>query len=246
MVCESTVLLVDAGNSRIKSVTLAEVEQDNIRVHPDVNTLCDYIISENVTHIVFSNVGRRDIAERIVTTCAQKKIRCEQIHTEKENFGVKNSYENVSKLGVDRWLAMVAAQQMTSLAFCVIDLGTAITCDFVVDGEHLGGWITPGFRLMQESLVKNTANVTSDDFEPREIALGQDTEKCVTQGCHAAINGVYLTAIGYLASKRTEFAVIIGGGDKNMLAINDATVTIRSANLVVQGLARYARSQLFA
>lgn len=246
MVCEASVLLVDAGNSRIKTVILAEVKQESICVHSDITALGDYIKRENFTHLVFSNVGRQEISDQILAICEQKSIQCRQIFTEKQNFGLKNSYENVSKMGVDRWLAMVAGQEMTSRAFCVIDIGTAMTCDFVVDGQHLGGWITPGFRLMQDALIKNTANVTTDDFLPTEIALGQDTERCVTQGCHAAVNGVYLAAIGYLASKRSEFAVIIGGGDKNMLAISDATVTIRSANLVVQGLARYAKSQLFA
>ena len=141
---------------------------------------------------------------------------------------------------------MVAAQEMTEKPFCVIDVGTAITCDFVVDGQHLGGWITPGYHLMQDALVKNTARVFAEEVKPSQLAPGTYTEECVSQGCLAAVNGVYLSAVAQLASERSDFAIIIGGGDKNMLAIIESTDTIRSANLVVQGLARYARSQLVA
>ena len=41
-------------------------------------------------------------------------------------------------------------------AFFVMDVGTAITVDFVVDGQHLGGWIVPGFQVMRNALVAST------------------------------------------------------------------------------------------
>ena len=246
MVSDTAVLLVDAGNSRIKSVALADVKDSEPLVHTDADAFIDWLSDTNFSHIFLSNVGKKDISEKIIHFCDTQNRVIQEIFTEKENFGVRNSYKDVTKMGVDRWLAMVAAQEMTRKMFCVIDMGTAITCDFVEDGQHLGGWISPGFHLMRDALVINTARVTSDNSIPQNLAPGSSTEMCVAHGCHAALNGVYLSAIDYLLSKRSDFAVIIGGGDKNMLAINHSTDTIRSANLVVQGLARYARSQLFA
>ena len=246
MVSEKSVLLVDAGNSRIKSLALADVKSRDPDVFQGTENFLSSLNTDFVTHIFFANVGKQEISENILAFCAQKNISCSEITTEKNAFGITNSYANEKKMGVDRWLAMLAAEEMTSLPFCVMDLGTAITCDFVANGQHLGGWIVPGFHMMQDALVKNTARVTAANEIPSEITLGTDTEKCVSAGCHAAVNGVYLSAIGYLASKQSKFAVIIGGGDKNMLAINVSADTILSANLVVHGLARYAKSQLFA
>ncbi len=246
MVSEQQVLLVDAGNSRIKSVLLNNANVAEPDVHLSLDSFLGWLKNKNFSHLYLSNVGKNDISERIASFCVEQNVAFIEIFTEKENFGIKNRYENVSRMGVDRWLAMVAAQEMTEKPFCVIDVGTAITCDFVVDGQHLGGWITPGYHLMQDALVKNTARVFAEEVKPSQLAPGTYTEECVSQGCLAAVNGVYLSAVAQLASERSDFAIIIGGGDKNMLAIIESTDTIRSANLVVQGLARYARSQLVA
>jgi len=246
VVSDTAVLLVDAGNSRIKSVALADVKDSEPLVHKDADAFILWLSDTHFSHIFLSNVGKKDISEKIIHFCDTQNRVIQEIFTEKENFGVRNSYQDVTKMGVDRWLAMVAAQEMTGKMFCVIDMGTAITCDFVVDGQHLGGWITPGYHLMQDALVKNTARVFAEETKPSQLAPGTYTEECVSQGCLAAVNGVYLSAVAQLASERSDFAIIIGGGDKNMLAIIESTDTIRSANLVVQGLARYARSQLVA
>ncbi|MEG3768772.1 type III pantothenate kinase [Alteromonas sp. 14N.309.X.WAT.G.H12] len=243
---EAQTLLVDAGNSRIKSVSLANVSHESPRSHADVATFCAYLNTHHYTHVVFSNVGKPEIANAISGFCEKKKIFYKEIVTEKSRFGLTNSYQQVEKMGVDRWLAMIAGLEMTSHPFCVIDVGTAITCDFVADGHHLGGWITPGFEIMRNALVENTAKVTADDKIPQALSLGTNTEDCVSLGCMAAVKGVYLSAVDYLSSKQSQFDVIIGGGGKNMLAFNHSADTICSANLVVHGLARYAKSSLFA
>nr|WP_252728175.1 type III pantothenate kinase [Alteromonas sp. C1M14] len=237
--------MVDAGNSRIKSVTLAEVTTQAPLVHDDLTAFFCYLNTHQYKQLVFSNVGKQQISTAISTYCDDQNIAHKEIFTEKSRFGLKNSYQQVQKMGVDRWLAMIAGLEMTTYPFCVIDVGTAITCDFVVDGQHLGGWITPGFEIMRDALVENTAKVTANDKIPSALSLGSNTEDCVSLGCMAAVNGVYLSAVDYLSSKQSQFVVIIGGGGKNMLAINHSADTICSANLVVHGLARYARSSLF-
>ena len=147
-------------------------------------------------------------------------------------------------MGVDRWLAMVCAAEKTQKAFFVMDVGTAITVDFVVNGQHLGGWITPGFQVMKQALVNSTKKVYANDEIPTTLTVGNDTEECVATGCYAAVHGVYLSAVDYLSSKQTDFDIILGGGDKKMFAFLESDVRIRPAHLVVQGLARYARSEL--
>ena len=77
--------------------------------------------------------------------------------------GVTCGYEDPSRLGVDRWLAMLAARQLSNRPFIVFGLGTAGTADFVDgDGVHKGGFIVPGLRLMTEALFAGTADVHVD------------------------------------------------------------------------------------
>lgn len=63
----------------------------------------------------------------------------------KQLAGVRNGYLDYQRLGLDRWLALVAAHHLAKKACLVIDLGTAVTSDLVAaDGVHLGGLHMPG------------------------------------------------------------------------------------------------------
>ena len=112
------------------------------------------------------------------------------------------------------------------------------------DGQHLGGWIIPGFQVMRNALVASTKKVFANDEIPTTFSVGTDTEDCVATGCHAALYGVYLSAVDYISSKQTEFDIILGGGDKKVFAFLKSADNMRLAHLVMQGLARYARSEL--
>ncbi|MDP1069535.1 type III pantothenate kinase, partial [Klebsiella pneumoniae] len=76
------------------------------------------------------------------------------------------------RMGVDRWLAMLAAWQRVGQSCWVVDCGSAITLDLLdAEGRHQGGYILPGLRLMQQSLLGNTAEVRVDrDVEHYSVA----------------------------------------------------------------------------
>ncbi|WP_420933967.1 type III pantothenate kinase [Alteromonas sp. A081] len=241
---EQNVLLVDIGNTRIKYSVLCNDKKEPKSAN-SLDELFHFIDSyEKISHIYLASVRNNDVSEEIKVLCRSRKINFTEKHTEKEAFGIKNSYEKVQKMGVDRWLAMVCAAENTKKAFFVMDVGTAITVDFVVAGQHLGGWIVPGFNVMRDALVASTKKVFVNDEIPTSFGVGTDTEDCVATGCHAAVYGVYLSAIDYISSKQTDFDVILGGGDKKVFAFLESAVNIRPAHLVVQGLARYARKEL--
>lgn len=245
MATEQHILLVDAGNSAVKYARLDDPDVVFSATTPAA--LFEALKNQaQVTAIYLSNVGSVTIEQQFSDYCSRLNIPLRVIETEKKRFDLQNSYSKVEKMGVDRWLAMLAGQTITSKPFAVIDIGTAITCDFVVNGQHLGGWITPGYTLMRDALVKNTARVTAHSHFPDNFGVGQDTEECVAFGCMAAVRGVYLSALDYLSSNQTDFSVIVGGGGKNMLAFAQFDGSILVANLVVLGLARYAKSEILA
>lgn len=76
-------------------------------------------------------------------------------------LGVTNAYNDVEQMGVDRWLAIVAAYSWIGAQAClVVDCGSACTIDLVMaDGTHLGGYIAPGAELMKNSLFRDTDRV---------------------------------------------------------------------------------------
>ncbi|MBK1615785.1 type III pantothenate kinase [Rubrivivax gelatinosus] len=79
--------------------------------------------------------------------------------------GVVNGYEHPSRLGADRWAALVGARQRVLAEgrprpALVVMVGTAVTVDAIdADGHFLGGLILPGFGLMLRALEMGTAGL---------------------------------------------------------------------------------------
>ena len=86
------------------------------------------------------------------------------IKAEAQQGALINGYMEPERLGVDRWLAMLAVieEEQPEVPICVIDCGSAITIDAVnAKGEHVGGLIVPGISMMRNALVKGTSGIRS-------------------------------------------------------------------------------------
>lgn len=158
--------------------------------------------------------------------------------------GVSNAYANPELLGVDRWLALIAAYKLRDEAVIVVDVGTALKVDAVDDaGRHLGGYIIPGPALMESALLQGTDRVRYDGGRPIEsLALGRDTRSCVQYGIAAALVGTVTVAIEqFKLSIRKQPHLCITGGSGALLKqlLDDAgapSVSSFVADLVLDGL----------
>lgn len=116
---------------------------------------------------------------------------------------VQNGYANPSSLGVDRWAALIAAWHQSHAAGLVVNAGTALTVDALVDqqGKALfkGGVIVPGFRLMQTSLNQRTADVQSSG--DAVVAWPSSTAEAVATGAMHAMVG---TVVGLWQQLKNE------------------------------------------
>lgn len=156
--------------------------------------------------------------------------------------GVKNGYADYAKLGMDRWLALVAAYARHKRACVVIDLGTAITVDFVdAGGQHLGGYIAPGSKLLRSGLKRHTRLIRYDEHLLGDLLLpkpGNNTAQAVEYGCD-------LMLAGFVREQRRiarqllgdDMLIILTGGDAERMAEalpGECTVI---SDLVFEGLA---------
>jgi len=133
--------------------------------------------------------------------------------------GVTNGYAEYERLGLDRWLALVGAFNVASGACLVVDLGTAITSDFVsADGFHLGGFICPGMPLMRGQLRTHTRRIRYGDDKAQaaleSFAPGRSTAEAVERGCSLMSQGFVLTQLE-MAKKYwgDDFTDFVTGGD---------------------------------
>lgn len=77
--------------------------------------------------------------------------------------GLAPGYHEPARLGVDRWLALVALRARGVLPSLVVDAGSALTVDcLTAEGRHEGGWIVPGLALAQRALFQGTDGVRGE------------------------------------------------------------------------------------
>jgi len=132
--------------------------------------------------------------------------------------GVSNQYEEPLRMGVDRWLAMLAAFNEAKGPCIVVDSGTALTVDVIdEDGAHKGGYIVPGLQLMGRSLEENTL-IRLQGRGNGTTALAHSTDDAVRSGCLAALVALIERTAGSYDDRSV--ALFLSGGDARMLSEN--------------------------
>ncbi|WP_207062305.1 type III pantothenate kinase [Motiliproteus sp. SC1-56] len=181
-------------------------------------------------------------AEQLIEAVVHERwgVSLEKARTEAAAAGVVNSYEVPGRMGVDRWLAMLAGYERARGGCCVVDCGSAITVDLVDEnGSHLGGYIMPGLRLMRESLLSRTQRVRPEG-EPlaERVSPGRSTEECVD-------HGIYLMLAGLAERVATDCDRLLGAEAALFITGGDGETFYRLAgvgslvpDLVLEGLER--------
>lgn len=158
--------------------------------------------------------------------------------------GVRNAYVEPQRLGVDRFLAMVAAYADGRAPCVLAGVGTALTLDALAsDGRHLGGLIAPGPQLMRQSLLDATAQVRLD--RPGEILeLADNTADAVVSGCFQAAAALIERFATRMAARLDGApTLILGGGDAATLMPLLSLPARLSQDSVLRGLAVWANAQ---
>ncbi len=208
-----------------------------------------------VGRVLVANVAGAGLAARLAERVAERcGARIELAATAHEALGVRCGYRDPARLGVDRWLAVIAAHTRVRRAAtatvppaCVINAGTAMTFDAVDGGgQHLGGLILAGPRIAAAALQRHTerigATATPADAAPRGLdLLGRSTDEAVGRGAllgPAAAFDRAVTVVERALGQRPR--VFLAGGDGALLAEWLETEVELRADLVLEGLALLA------
>jgi len=110
--------------------------------------------------------------------------------------GLHNGYDHPTRLGADRWVAMIGAlarmraqtAQAAPRPMVVVMVGTAVTVEAIdAQGHFLGGLILPGHGIMLRALESGTAGLRVPTGEVREFP--NNTSDALTSGGTFAIAG---------------------------------------------------------
>jgi len=228
-------LLIDWGNTQLKFVLVdswcnSEITTEELHACDGDSSLLEFLSSNNIEildNILISSVKAEPENQELVSKLSAKTNNLYFAKTASQSCGVTCAYQEPEFLGVDRWLAVVAAHhlllkddesaKLQNAVVGVISIGTAITLDMVSQGQHLGGHILPGQRLMFESL-KQTGRVRPDALKTdcATIALGRSTTECVEKGIRSLIEGYLKLAMEEFEGQHPiSHWLIHGGGGKD-------------------------------
>jgi type III pantothenate kinase len=245
-------LLFDIGNTRIKwaydsgseLLYAGEVTHRGSSVE-DVSQVIA-ALEHPADEIWAVNVAGDELA-KVFTTAIIKRFGASPyfVRTAHRYGEVVNGYEDVSQHGVDRWAAVVGAWYQYRSNVCVVDVGTAMTIDLVrADGQHEGGFILPGTRLMTTALHRDTSDIEAfsgrrKSFE-QERWCGNDTLSAVQLGAVFALRAA-VTESARMLGKETR--VVLTGGDADALLPLSGIEYETRPLLVLEGLQRLAAAE---
>jgi type III pantothenate kinase len=153
---------------------------------------------------------------------------------------IKICTENPQALGADLLAGAVAAKQLISKRDVLIfDFGTATTSLYVdADNNLLGTAITPGVKIMMESLHNNTAKLCSVEIITTDSALGINTQTAIQSGIFNSQMGfINETISGVMTQYKLESRpYIIGTGGFAYLFNNHSIFNCIVPELVLLGV----------
>jgi type III pantothenate kinase len=131
--------------------------------------------------------------------------------------GVPTAYATPETLGLDR-LANAAAVRAAQPKGCavIVDAGTCITVDVVVDGVLLGGSIAPGGQMRMRALAQFTAALPALDMPDRDYKagdLGDSTRTSMWAGTWGGMNAEVSGRLREFGKVWPDFNTYITGGD---------------------------------
>ena len=239
-------ILVDIGNSRIKwcwyrdgsmhspgtcNYTIAELS-DNL----------DSIWSESPvpSEVSVSCVRGKEVIE-VLTDWLQShwNVIPEYATVSESELGVTNGYEEYNRLGIDRWLALLATWNRWKKPACVVDCGTAITIDSLDgQGNHLGGYILPGLHMMLQTLHEKLPVIPEITGLPGGTGYARSTMQGVSSGCLLAVISLIervVEEMQHTFDNHTE--CVITGGDAGVIMEYLSAQFHHRPMLVLEGLA---------
>ncbi|MBY0574623.1 MAG: type III pantothenate kinase [Undibacterium sp.] len=253
-------LLIDAGNTRVKWVCLAENEPDfpaQIEAglsHQDLPLLFEHLGGSKITSAFISNVAGEALQDQIEhqIKLLSPHISIERFRSSKACAGIVNQYQTPTQLGSDRFASLIAAHHLFPHQPVLIATGgTATTVDAVTaDGHFIGGMILPGLKVMADSLAKNTAQLPEiRSLTQRDSAFAKNTQDAIQSGCIHAQVGAILSALEQLASITGQAPQLLlsGGAAPYLLPYLLRLCPLQTQhieNCVLRGLQLVAKSRL--
>lgn len=251
-----TFLAIDVGNTRLKwaqyesprrgarllshgAEFLENIDHLGERVWPQL------VVPEHMYGCIVAGEG---VKRRVEEQMELWDVHPQWVVPTTEAGGVTNGYDHPSRLGADRWVAMVGARDRilrlpVPKPVVVVMVGTAVTVDALDSGgRFLGGLILPGHGIMLRALESGTAGLHVPTGEVHMFPT--NTSDALTSGGTYAIAGAVDRMVRHLRTHTGEEPVcVMSGGAGWKMAPHMAQAFELVDNLILEGLLAMAEER---
>ena len=135
----------------------------------------------------------------------------------KQNIDIPVRNYDMSLLGMDRLVDMLAAVTKYGAPVMVYDLGTCTTMSTVdAEGYFIGGMISAGIQMSLDAEAEKTAQLPKLTADAPEKLLGDDTVSCMINGevigTAAMIDGIHDRVAEEMGLPKDKLPLVLTGG----------------------------------
>ena len=250
-------MAIDVGNTRLKWA-LYEAPRPGASLLAQGAEFLDHIdrLSDTAwarlptpSHMLGCVVAGDAVKRRVEEQMELWDVAPQWVVSSAQEAGLINGYDHPTRLGCDRWVAMIGARhhmlaQGPARPLVVVMVGTAVTVEAIdAQGRFLGGLILPGHGIMLRALESGTAGLHVPTGEVRLFPT--NTSDALTSGGTYAIAGAVERMVQHvMAHCGAEPACIMTGGAGWKMAPSMTRPFELADNLIFDGLLTIA-SQRF-
>ena len=240
--------LLDLGNTRLKRASLAHGRRGPLlaQAYPANDPAAALAGLEDAgpgARAWLASVAPAAVTESMASALRARGFAVERALTHAEMLGVRIAYADATRLGVDRFLALLGAHARDDVPWLLASIGSALTVDLLArDGTHVGGLIAPSPTHMRQALAERFPVLATAPGHVHDWAA--DTGDDVASGVIAAAAGL-LERTHRQATERLGRAPTVlltgGGADDVRPWLPFAAEPV--PELVLDGLSRYAEAR---
>lgn len=159
--------------------------------------------------------------DTFIKTAIESGFRCKvEFLQYSDNLNIKVDYDSPYLLGADRLAHSFFVKHRVKQNSVVVDIGTAVTIDFIgMDGHFYGGVIFAGPQLQMDSLARFTSKLILSEWKQPTTPISKSPEQAVESGILLSLrSGIFeIVRLGTQTLGWNRFKRFSTGGDANLL-----------------------------
>lgn len=240
-------LLIDCGNTRCK---FARVLADGTLspVFAIANDAADFVArldafvgsSRVGSSCYLASVANAEVTKKVEAALVSSGFTVTHVKTQAEALGLRIAYPVPAQMGVDRFLALIAAHRRKQ-SLLLVSVGSALTIDLLeANGQHHGGMIAATATIIQTAMENRFVNFRN--LWGSASGFSDNTGDALASGARYMVLGI-IEKSWREASRllnESDLLLLITGGDAEALLPHLPDNTVYQSALVLEGLALWA------